>query len=77
MLKNASNAPLELMWGGVRTLLQPGQSCRYINPAVELRMKSKYGSSLEHVPDVLPSQVKIAEVLVNPVENPSIEKSKI
>ena len=66
MLINTSGSIITLSWGGMQTTLLPGQSCTYLDPLVEQRMKRKYPEALSYEPDP-PKPVGVDQtVIVNP-----------
>jgi hypothetical protein len=69
MLKNVTNRPIELVWGGRTVTLQPGQTCKYLDPNVELRQERKHNSDgkmvLLHTPDPRTSN-KPDDVIIDP-----------
>lgn len=71
MLKNITKKTIELKWDGHITSLLPGQTCKFLNPMVEIRMASKYNVNptapvLEHKPEKVSAAA--SQVTVNPVE---------
>lgn len=57
-LKNVGKDPLYLLWNGRTTVLKPGQTCHYLaEPAVERRMKHKFGDALEYVAEPVKQDV--------------------
>lgn len=74
MLTNVSQEPLTLLWNGAETVLRPGQTCRYLDPRVETRMKAKFGPALTHAPDAPKAANADATVTVGPApEAPTAE----
>lgn len=65
MLKNVSSAPITMLWGGQATTLLPGQTCRYRDPKVELRMKAKHGAALQHTEEPKAKAEAEAQVTVD------------
>lgn len=65
MLKNASSAPVVMLWGGETVTLLPGQSCRYKDPRVELRQQAKHGAVLQHTPEPQSEHASKSQVVMD------------
>lgn len=70
MLKNITSKPVDLRWDGHTITLAAGQTCKYLDPRVELRMKAKFTEQLELTPEPIikknEMQVTLGPVPVHP-----------